>query len=161
MFSKKTKMFTDKIEALRLRQSQLEEELKTVSNEMNEILKTDLPNHFIKNGFNAGSKITTENGMTLELKKYFKGTIIDPEGAYRWLEDNNHDSIITNELKVPIKGNEKLVNKLEGVITKYGLEYERKKSVNWKTLDKFTKDLDGNLPNAFFSVDKGFIVSSK
>ena len=103
----------------------LENELEKVSNEVNNILRVELPDVMISNGVQVGS-ITKFKDYTIELKAYKDTKVKDQEKFYNWLESNGYDvkkSIHPQTLKsfakeVDLKSNEEAgVEVVDGVIT--------------------------------------------
>lgn len=118
----------------------LESKLKEVSEEVNNILRVELPDVMVSNGMQVGS-ITKFKDYTIELKTYKDTKVKDDEKFYSWLESNGYGDIIKEVLSANLRYSE---NKEEAKkqLEKLGIVYDVKKSIHPQTLKAFAKEID-------------------
>lgn len=118
----------------------LESKLKEVSEEVNNILRVELPDVMVSNGMQVGS-ITKFKDYTIELKTYKDTKVKDDEKFYNWLESNGYGDIIKEVLSANLRYSE---NKEEAKkqLEKLGIVYDVKKSIHPQTLKAFAKEID-------------------
>lgn len=118
----------------------LENELEKVSDEVNNILRVELPDVMISNGVQVGS-ITKFKDYTIELKAYKDTKVKDQEKFYNWLESNGYGDIIKEVLSANLRYSENK-EKAKKELEKLGIVYDVKKSIHPQTLKSFAKEVD-------------------
>jgi len=181
---------SSQIELLSTKLSETVEEIKKLEEKSKNLNKTkyaveqELAESLDEAGFTVGSKIQLKNGKSVVLKEYFKASIPsqtainkerDPvrrqdlinkkEKCLRWLQDNNLDDIIKNNIVASLpKDSNDIANELSLLLEEKGISFTRDESVHPSTL-KSTLDLElkkGNVPPFYdFSVQHGSTVVIK
>ena len=118
----------------------LEDKLAEVSDEVNKILRTELPNVMISNGVQVGS-ITKFKDYTIELKKYKDTKVKDKEKFYNWLEKEGYGDIIKEVISANLRYSENK-EKAKKELEKLGIVYDVKKSIHPQTLKAFADEVD-------------------
>lgn len=118
----------------------LESKLKEVSEEVNNILRVELPDVMVSNGMQVGS-ITKFKDYTIELKNYKDTKVKDEEKFYNWLESNGYGDIIKEVLSANLRYSENR-EEAKKQLEKLGIVYDVKKSIHPQTLKAFAKEID-------------------
>lgn len=118
----------------------LENKLKEVSEEVNDILRVELPDVMVSNGMQVGS-ITKFKDYTIELKTYKDTKVKDEEKFHNWLESNGYGDIIKEVLSANLRYSENK-EKAKKELEKLGIVYDVKKSIHPQTLKAFAKEVD-------------------
>lgn len=118
----------------------LENELEKVSDEVNNILRVELPDVMISNGVQVGS-ITKFKDYTIELKTYKDTKVKDQEKFYNWLEKEGYGDIIKEVLSANLRYSENK-EKAKKELEKLGIVYDVKKSIHPQTLKAFANEVD-------------------
>jgi len=106
-------------------------------------------------------KFVLTNGAEITSKGFVTGSISDDHRveAYQWLRDNNHDSIIKNEIKARVeRGHDEDAATVEEFLREHGIDYDRKESIHGNTLNAFLREeIEGgsDIPHDVFGVFVG------
>lgn len=150
------------------RQLQLESELAELARqsaikqeELNALSITRIPESMSAIGLEC---FTLKTGEKVELKSFYSGKISDENKpmAFSWLRDNGHDSIIKNEIIVPLgKGMDEMAEKIEARLITLQVKYDKKESVHAQTLKAFIREQmeSGNeFPSSLFGAYTGKVT---
>lgn len=114
------------------------------------------------------SEIKLTTGEKLVMKKFYAGHISEEhkEAAFKWLRENNFDSLIKNEVKGTFgKGEDEKVQMVMDLLSqKFPGIFSAKSSVHPQTLKSFIKEqleAGENIPQDLFGVHVGNKVTIK
>ena len=119
----------------------LEKSTQTITNEINQLLESDLPKFFQDHDI----KFLQVGDVSVEIKKFYQAKIPeDRQGeAFKWLEDHNSDSIIKSEIKMTFGKGEAEKAKEERakeLLMKARILFDEKRGVHPQTLKSFVKN---------------------
>lgn len=82
------------------------------------------------------ANITLEDGTEIKLKKVVKGTVKDGERFYAWLREQGI-TVITTTVK---STSEEFYGAIEKALEDKEIDYEKKESIHWQTLQKIIRE---------------------
>jgi hypothetical protein len=129
------------------RQHRIEEEIARIeaalemAKELQRLLSEErLPAAMLEVGL---EEFKLSNGTKVTITKFYNGKIA-PENealAFNWLRENQHDSIIKREIKVPFgKGEDKAAEALKKKLEKLKISFTDKQGVHPQTLKAFIRE---------------------
>lgn len=143
---------------------ELNKELEEASSALRLISEAQIPDLMNQLG---GIQRIVVRGHTIEIKKWYGASIseINKPHAFKWLADNNHDSLIKNDVIAKFgKGENEKAKKLVSVISELGYGVEQKMYVHPQTLKAFVKEQiekGVDFPQDLFGVHTGYITTIK
>lgn len=144
---------------LELQIEQTEKKLAELNQKHLQIAQETLPGLMQELGLTS---FKLENGYAIEVKPFIAAKI--PEGqeapAFKWLRDNNYDSIIKRQIALAFgKGEDKSAERVVKGLLKIGVPFTDKQGVHPQTLKAFCRERieagDGHFPRELFGVFEG------
>jgi hypothetical protein len=136
-----------------------EERVADLKRQLRDIVADKLPTAMMAVGMES---FKLADGSSLEIKRIVRASISeDNRGeAFDWLRQNNFGDLIKNQMIVAFdRGMDNVAGELADLIqTKYGLDTDRKESVNSQTLSKFVReqmDKGRDLPTEILGIYSG------
>jgi hypothetical protein len=132
--------------------TQKEKELNEAKAKFKNIAEKVLPDMMMNLGL---EEIKLRSGKKITLKEVVSAKVLN-NGAYAWLEDNNCDSLVKREVKVPYSYIEELKKTRLPHTIDYSIHH-----MQLKSLMKDLKEQGIRLPSEFFQTYEGHVVTFK
>ena len=107
------------------------------------------------------------DGTKITLRPFYNAKIPPPltQEAYQWLEEHNHDGIITSGFSIKFPKSERdQANRARDALRELGIPVVVEDSIHHATLKSFVREqieADAELPRELFGVYEGKIVTFK
>jgi len=118
----------------------IQDSLKVKQEELRDISEKQIPDIFDEIGL---SKVSLADGSSVEIQRSYACSITEKNQirAFKWLRENNHESLIKHGVAIAFKkGEEKKYEKLKSALVKQKLIYSDKEAVHPQTLKAFVKE---------------------
>jgi len=130
----------DKLKHKKEKFKELEERLKVLKDEINQLSQIKIPDLFDTIGL---STLKMKTGESVEVNRSYAATITkaNQDQCFSWLIDNGHGGIIKREVVISLqKGDNETFKELEGYLKDRGHTYSPKETVHYQTLKAFVKE---------------------
>jgi hypothetical protein len=120
--------------------AQLQEQVASASEALRRLQEVELPETMDEVGLTT---FTLSDGSKLEIKPFYGASIKEENkpAAFGWLEENGHEDLIKNEIKLALgRGEADRAAYLQELLSANGFKFERKESVHPGTLKAFVKE---------------------
>jgi hypothetical protein len=117
-----------------------EEKLKKLNKEYTKLAQETIPDIFDELNM---SEFKMKDGTIITIKRRYLASITEAnkKDCFKWLNANNHGSIIKHNISANLKkGEKKEATKIVTFLKKLGVTFKDKESVHAKTLEAFVKE---------------------